>query len=93
MRLALEIKNPGKVIKPSKNDVVIYNGKEWYITTKEDLFKEFEERLSKKEKEINDKIKECNEKIAEINTLKADVAKQLLTFGEIVRDLVSKEDK
>ena len=93
MKLGLEIKNPKKVIKPSTNDVILYDGKAWYVTTKQDLFKEFEERIAKKEKELDSKIKECNSKIAEVDNLKKDVANQLLTFGEIVRKLVSKEDK
>jgi len=93
MKLGLEIKNPKKAIKPTKNDVIVFDGKEWYVTTKEDLFKEFDERLTKKEEEISDKIEECNQKISEMNKLKVNVAKQLLQFGEIITSLVSKEDK
>ena len=40
MRVALDIKNMSKLTKPTKNDVIVYDGKEWYITTKDDLLKE-----------------------------------------------------
>ena len=62
------------------------------MTTKEDLFKEFEKRLNNKEKELNNKIAECNEKIAEVNALKVDVAKQLLSFSNMIEKLITKED-
>ena len=93
MKIYLDVKNPGKVVKPTRNDLVIYDGKNWYVTTKDDLLAEFNEKLVKKGKELDAKIAECDKKIAEVDKLKADVAKQLLTFGDIVRDLVSKEDK
>lgn len=93
MKICLEVKNPGRAAKPAKDNIIIFDGKTWYITTKKDLFEEFELRLAKKEKELNERIAECNIKIAEVNKLKIDVAKQLLDFGEIITDLVSKEDK
>lgn len=40
MRIALDIKNMSKITKPSKNDVIVYDGKEYYVTTKQDLLKE-----------------------------------------------------
>ena len=86
MRIGLDVRNVKRAIKPSKNDVILFDGKEWYVTTKEDLFKEFEERLSKKEKTLDNKI-------AEVDALKISVAKQLLNFSEIIEGLITKEDK
>lgn len=85
MKLGLDIKNPRKAIRPSKDDIIIYDGKQWYVTTKEDLFKEFEERISTKEKELDDKIEEMNE-------FKVKSAKQIATIAQIVEDFI-KEDK
>lgn len=93
MKIGLDVKNPKKAIKPNKSDLIVYDGKEWYVTTKEELYKDLCERLAQKEKELAAKVAECDEKIAEVNKLKVDVAKQLLEFGEIVTSLVSKEGK
>lgn len=93
MKLGLNIRNPKKAIRPSTNDVIIYDGKEWYVTTKEDLFREFDKRINTKEKELNDKIAECNSKIAEMNELKASTAKQILEIANAVRQFISKEGK
>ena len=91
MKLCLEIKNPQKVIKPSKNNVIMYDGKEWYVTTKEELFKELEGRLDNKEKELENKIAECNAKIAEMNEIKKTTAEQILKISKVVREFIAKE--
>ena len=78
MKIALEIKNMKKAIKPSINDIIIYDGKDWYITTKEELFKEYDEKF-------DEKLAECDHKIAEMNELSVNVAKQLLDFEDIIR--------
>lgn len=41
MKIVVDVKNIGKMVKPSANNVILYDGKEWYVTTKNDLFKEF----------------------------------------------------
>ena len=92
MKLGLEVKNTKKAIRPSKNDVILYNGKEWYVTTKEELFKEFEERLNAKEKELNNKIEECNAKLGEMNEAKKKNAEQILKIAAVVENFV-KEGK
>lgn len=89
-KLVLEIKNPGRILKPERNDVIFYDGKDWYVTKKEEVFKELCSKLREKEKELDNKIKQCNEKIAEVNKLKTDVAEQLLEFGEIVKESLPK---
>ena len=33
----LDIKNVPKVMKPTENDVIVFDGKRWYVTTKESL--------------------------------------------------------
>lgn len=79
MKVVLEVKNISKVVKPSTNHVMLYDGKQWYITTKQDLFKEYDEKI--KELEL---LKKENEKF------KKDVLSQLMKMGEIIKKLYSK---
>lgn len=93
MKIGLDVKNPGKALKPSKGDVMLHDGKQWYVTTKEDLFKEFLLRLETKEKEVDRKLKDCDDKIKEMNEQRKKNAEQLIQLGEIIEGLVAKEDK
>ena len=34
MKLILEVKNNKKIINPSRDDILLYDGKEWFVTTK-----------------------------------------------------------
>ena len=86
MKLILEVKNAAKAVRPSKDNLVLYDGKEWYITTKQELMKEYDEHF-------DTKIKQCDEKINEMNTLKRDVAKQILEINDIVKTMFGKESK
>ena len=52
MRIAIDVKNMSRMKEPSANDVMIYDGKQWYITTKDDILKEANEILSKCEKTL-----------------------------------------
>ena len=92
MKLGLEIKNSGKAIRPSKNNIILYDGKQWYVTTKDELFKEFKERMDAKEKELDNKIEECNAKISEMNEAKRKNAEQILTIAAAVENFI-KEGK
>lgn len=40
MKVALDIKNMQKLKTPSENDVIVYDGEKWYVTTKDDILKE-----------------------------------------------------
>lgn len=93
MKLGLNIRNPKKAVRPTVNDVIIYDGKEWYVTTKDELFREFGERIKTAEKELHEKIEECNAKIAEMNELKVSTAKQILEIANAVEQFISKEGK
>lgn len=93
MKINLEVKNPGKALRPSKNDIILYDGKQWYVTTKEELFREFYNRLEAKEKQVDHKLRECDDKIVEMNEQRRKNAEQIIQFGEIIEGLISKEDK
>ena len=84
--IGLKIKNVSRAFKPEAGDVIIFDGKDWYITTKADLFKEYDERFASK-------IKECDEKIREMDRYQGEISEQLLEYGRIVKTFVEKESK
>ena len=86
MKLILDVKTNKKAVKPSKDNVVLYDGKDWYVTTKQELFKEYDKYFA-------DVIAECNAKIKEMNALKVELAKQMLDLQEVVRVAVLKENQ
>ena len=80
MKIALQVKNLSKAVKPSPDNVILFDGKEWYITTKAELFKEYDERFA-------EKIKECDEMIQENKEFKLTVAKQLADMSDVITRL------
>lgn len=86
MRVALDIKNLSKLKQPTKNDVMIYDGKEWYVTTKEDILKETNDLLLKCKEELANMVKENHEfkqqTSKDIVELTATVKKLLELKGE-----------
>ena len=81
MRVALDIRNMSKLTKPTKNDVIVYDGKEWYITTKDDLLKAAMDLVHKCEQTLAD-IKQENQQFKEETSSNikeiADTAQNLL---------------
>ena len=82
MKVALTIKNTGKVIKPVANDVIIYDGHEWYITTKEKLFKEWTSLLNECNKTLEDTKKENK-------AFKSEVGEQLKEMTDLIHKLLN----
>lgn len=80
MNVVLNVKNTSKVLKPTKDSVMIYDGKDWYVTTKETLFKEW-----------TDLLKQCNNKIEELERqhteFKIEVSSQLREMTELIHTL------
>ena len=83
MEIAFTVKNTARGLKPEKNDVLIYDGKLWYVTTKQALFREYDQHFA-------EKIEECNAKIREMNELKAELARQMLEYGQLIREVITK---
>lgn len=79
----LNIKNVPKVMKPTQNDVVVFNGKDWYITSKESLFAEAYKLIGECKAEL-EKVKKEN------SDFKKSVAKQLVELSELVEKLYKK---
>lgn len=80
MKVVLSVKNNSKVIKPIENNVILYDGKQWYVTTKEKLFEEWTSLLN-----------ECNSKLEDLekqNTeFKKEVSSQLKEMTELIQKL------
>lgn len=81
MKIVLEVQNVKKSITPSKDNIIIYDGESWYVTTKSDLFKEYDERFE-------EKIKECEEQIETMNQYKKEISQQMLDIKEIIQNFV-----
>lgn len=79
MKIALTVKNTSRTFKPTTNDVILYDGEMWYVTTKNDVLKEANETLQK-----------CKEELAKIEEFKKEVASQLLEMSELLKQLYSK---
>ena len=56
MKIVIDIKSSSKTQSFNKNDVILYDGKQWYVTTMESLCdnleKKYNETISKLEKTI-----------------------------------------
>lgn len=89
MKIVLDVSNCKKSIKPSKDNIIIYDGETWYVTTKKDLFQEYDEHFSEKLSECENKIEECNKKINEMNEFKKDIASQILDMEEIIKNIMN----
>jgi hypothetical protein len=81
MKIGLEIKNISRAIKPKKDDVIIFDGKEWYITTKKDLFKEYEDK-------IDAKLEQFNKMIASNADFKKEISGQMVEMSETIKKFI-----
>lgn len=79
MKIILNVKNTTKIIKPSSDNVILYDGKDWYVTTKQELFKEY-----------NSKLKEFERVIEENKEFKKEVAAQIVEMSNLIKSLYSK---
>ena len=52
MEVILDIKNIPKAMNPTHNDVVVFNGKTWYLTTKQDLLEDAYKLLAEATEEL-----------------------------------------
>lgn len=89
MKLTLDIKNFKRIIKPTKDDVILYDGKEWYVTTKKDLFEELSRKFDEREIEVENKLSEIKNVIEEFKQIKVENAKQISTMSKTIKDLIS----
>ena len=82
VKLALEIKNASRGIKPKKGDVVIFDGESWYITTKDDIYREYEQK-------VDAKLQEVDQKMQQMENFKNEISAQIIKMGEIIKNFVN----
>lgn len=94
MEIAFTVKNTSRAMKPAVDDVLLYDGKLWYITTKKELFKEYDIRFEEKIRECNTRIyemqKEREQLIAELSKYKKELAEQMLEYGQLIKEVIQK---
>lgn len=92
MRIALDIKNMSKLKRPTVNDVIVYDGKEWYITTKSDLLKEANNLLAECQKTLEQIKKESKDFKQQykndMETFKKDVSKHIIEITGTTKQLL-----
>jgi len=82
VKVGLNIKNGSKVFKPKPGDVIIFDGKDWYITTKDDIFKEYQDK-------VNAKLREVDIKLQETENFKTEISEQMVELGETIRKFIN----
>ena len=85
MDVMLDIKNVPKVMKPTQNDVIVFNGKEWYITTKESLLVDAYKLIDECKAELEKLKKENKEFKTTVNNqlkIMSDAIKKLYEVGK-----------
>ena len=80
MNVNLNIKNLSRLKEPKKGDIILFDGKEWYITTKDDVLQDAKILLDK-----------CNEKIELLekqnNEFKTKTSKDILEITETIKKI------
>ena len=80
MKVVLSVKNTSKIIKPTENDVILYDGEQWYVTTKQKLFKEWTDLLA----QTKAKLAELEQQNSDF---KREVGIQLSQMTELIQRL------
>lgn len=83
MKIALTVKNTAKIVKPTVDDVIVYDGKEWYVTTKTEILKDSQKLLDECKAELENSRKEYD-------NFKKEVASQLFEMSELIKKLYSR---
>lgn len=82
VKVGLNIKNGSKIMKSKEGDVIIFDGKDWYVTTKNDIFKEYQEK-------VDEKLAQVDKKLQQMENYKADISKDIQTMSETIRKFVN----
>ena len=65
MKIVIDLKNGSKTTKLQKNDVIIYDGKQWYTTSKESLLADIKEECTDMLAKMDRKMIEMRQDYAE----------------------------
>lgn len=82
VKVGLNIKNGSKIMKPKEGDVIVFDGKDWYVTTKDDIYKEYQTKVDKK-------IEQVDSKLLEMENYKKDISQQMKTMSEAIKKFVN----
>lgn len=82
VKVGLNIKNGSKVMKPKEGDAIIFDGKDWYVTTKDAIFKEYQEK-------VDAKLEQVQEKLVDMENYKKDISQQMKTMSEAIKKFVN----
>ena len=63
--IVIDLKSDSKTLNFKKNDVILYDGKQWYITSKESLLADLEDRCTKVIAKVDQKMHELGEQYSE----------------------------
>ena len=80
MEVILDIKNIPKVMNPTQNDIIVFDGKTWYLTTKQDLLEDAYKLIAKAKEELEN-LKDENE------SFKDQVNEQLSFMSDAIRKI------
>lgn len=97
MKLLINVnKDGGKILKPSREDIIIYDGAEWYVTTKQDLFKEIiettNEAVNIAQTNLENAAVQLKQLEKDFNDFKVNVSKQLLEMTQLIKTLYEGEN-
>ena len=92
MQVVLTVKNSHKVMNPTKDDIILYDGKIWYVTTKEEILKEWKKLLQKADEKI-ETLEVKNEELRQDNqNFRKEVAKQLKDMSDLIEKLFTNKE-
>lgn len=85
MKVLLDVKNPSALKEPRKDQIIIFDGNKWYITTRQDLFKEYEEKVDAKIAELEQKAIDLENENKEF---KNSVSKDIITMSDVIEQML-----
>lgn len=88
MKIMLDVKNASALKKPSQNQIILYDGEKWYVTTRQALFKEYEDIIDEKMDALENKEAELEKNNDEF---KKKVAKDILQMSAVIESIYKKD--
>ena len=82
MKVCLDVTTNKAILAPNRNNLILYDGKKWYITTKNDVFAEYEAKM-------DEKLLEIDQKLEQLEAFRVEIARQIATLSDLVRDILT----
>ena len=90
MKLVLDVKNASALKQPREGQLIIYDGEKWYVTTRQELFKEYETKLDSKLEAMSNLLDELKNENQEF---KNSVSKDIIKISDIVETMYISQGK